>query len=197
MKKEFQKEIGGIYRLKIPFENLYTSVFLLQTANGNILVDCATSSQDVDERIEPALEKMGLTFSEIDCVIVTHEHSDHAGGLPRILQKNPNVCVARTIQQINGIEIYSMHGHTKDFVGVFEPNSKTLISGDGLQGAGVGKYRCSLESKEEYLKTIAKIEQDERIENLLFSHEYEPWYKNGVFGKEAVKKALKDCKNYV
>lgn len=197
MKKEFIKEIGEIYRLKIPFENLYTSVFLLLTDGKYTLVDCATSSQDVDEWIEPALKKLGLRFSEIDCVIVTHEHSDHAGGLPRILQKNPNVCVMRTVQKMNGIEICSMHGHTKDFVGIFEPNSKTLISGDGLQGAGVGKYRCSLESKEEYLKTIEKIEQDERIENILFSHAYEPWYKNGSFGREAVKQVLKDCKKYV
>ena len=38
----FEKEIGQIYRLKVPFEDLYTSVFLIQTEGANILVDCAT-----------------------------------------------------------------------------------------------------------------------------------------------------------
>lgn len=197
MEYEFIKEIGGIYRLKVPFEDLYTSVFLVQTDGKYTLVDCATTAQDVDEYIEPALKKFGLTLSEIDFVIVTHDHGDHAGGLPRILQKNPNVRVVRAAENVNGLEIYPMHGHTRDFIGVFEPMSNTLISGDGLQGAGVGKYRCGLEDKEEYLQTIAKIEQDERIENILFSHAYEPWYKDGAFGRENVKRILQDCKKYV
>lgn len=183
--------------MKVPFEDLYTSVFLIDVGAGYVLVDCATSSQDADEWIEPALKQFGVSFSNLDCVILTHDHGDHAGGLPRILQKNPKLRVVKTAEKANGLEIYPLGGHTRDFVGVFDPKSKTLISGDGLQGAGVGKYRCSLESKEEYLKTLAKIERDERIENLLFSHEYEPWYKNGAFGREAVEKVLKDCKNCI
>lgn len=51
MEKEFIKEIGSIYRLKVPFENLYTSVFLVQTDGKYTLVDCATTAQDVDEYI--------------------------------------------------------------------------------------------------------------------------------------------------
>ena len=58
------------------------------------------------------------------------------------------------------------------------------------------KYEVHIESLLHYrpdFKTIKKIQQDERIENLLFSHEYEPWFQNGVFGREQVEKILKDC----
>ncbi len=197
MKKEFLQEINGIYRLKVPFDDLYTSVFLIKTNTGYTLVDCATTDKDVDDVIEPALKKFRLKFSDIVCVIVTHGHGDHTGGLKRILQKNPQIRVVKTAESVSGLEIYPMYGHTTDFIGVFVPKSKTLISGDGLQGAGIGKYRCSLENKKAYLETIEKIARDERIENLLFSHAYEPWYKDGVFGRESVEKVLEDCKKYV
>ena len=43
----FQEQIKDIYRLVVPFENLYTSVFLMRTNQGNALVDCATYAKDV------------------------------------------------------------------------------------------------------------------------------------------------------
>ena len=196
----FQKEIGDIYRLKIPFDGeVYTSVFLIKTQSENILVDCATTSQDVLGYILPALEEMGLTMQDISYLILTHGHGDHAGGKEQILQLHPHIKIITNSGKfsLNGITMVELKGHTNDFIGVFDDNTNTLISGDGLQGAGVGKYRCSLQNKEEYLKTLEKIEREEKIENLLFSHEYEPWFENGVFGRERVKKVLKDCKLYV
>lgn len=193
----FVREIGEIYRLKVPFEDLYTSVFLMQTDGKCTLVDCATTAQDVDDFIETALEKFGLTFSDIDFVIVTHDYDDHAGGLSRILQKNPNVRVVRGVEESIGLEIYPLYGPAKDFIGVFDEKSGTLISGDGLQGDGIGKYRCGVADKEEYLFSIEKIERDKRIKNMLFSHAYEPWNKDGVFGRLNVENILRYCKNSV
>ena len=53
--KRFQKEAEGIYRLKIPFETVYTSVFLVVAKDGMALVDSATTKEDIDEWIVPAL----------------------------------------------------------------------------------------------------------------------------------------------
>ena len=50
----FKKEKSWIYRLKIPFDTVYTSVFLIRSAFGNLLVDCASSGEDVDQCIVPA-----------------------------------------------------------------------------------------------------------------------------------------------
>lgn len=191
----FEKEIGCIYRLKVPFDDLYTSVFLIKKEAGNILVDCAATASDVDGYITPAIKGLGLTWADIRYLIVTHKHGDHAGGKMRILQLNPSIEIVEDNRQFleNGVTVYELKGHTVDMIGVFDEQSNTLISGDGLQGEGVGKYRCSLESKTEYIKTIEKIKSDERVKNILFSHAYEPWYQDGVRGREQVLRILEDC----
>ena len=196
--KEFENIIGGIYRLKVPFEDLYTSVFLIRMVQGNAFIDCATYDNDVDEYILPALSKLGLRLQDIEYLILTHNHGDHAGGKKRLLELEPSIKFVQGAGEIfsKTLTMYEMKGHTLDCIGVFDEHSGTLISGDGLQGAGVGKYRCSLANKEEYLKTIERIERDKKIKNILFSHAYEPWYKDCAFGREEIEKCLQDCKKY-
>ena len=194
---EFYKETDGIYRLRVPFDRIYTSVFLIQTENGPVLVDCATTDEDVDGCIVPALKKMGYALSDVGTLVLTHKHGDHAGGRKRILSLAPNIEVVTDVRTLSqGISTYPMAGHTVDFIGVFDERSHTLISGDGLQGAGVDKYRCSVRTPEGYLETIERIQNDARIENLLFSHAYEPWNADRAFGREAVEKCLRDCLVY-
>lgn len=180
--------------MKVPFDDLYTSVFLVSVNEKYTLVDCATTSKDVDEYIEPALKKFGITFLDIESIVITHGHDDHSGGLSRVLQKNPKIRIVRSVENLDGLEIYPMPGHTKDFIGVFCYDSDTLISGDGLQCEGVGKYRCFLESKDDYFQTIEKIKRDRRIKNLLFSHAYEPFCVDYAFGREEIERVLKCCK---
>ena len=198
MERIFYKETDKIFRLRIPFENLYTSVFLIDAANTKILVDTATYPSDVDSYILPALKKMGYTLPDISALVLTHKHSDHAGGLSRILSLAPHFEVITDTREFSEVLCtYPMAGHTKDSIGVLDTQTGTLISGDGLQGAGVDKYRCSVADKVEYLKTIKRIKKDERIENILFSHAYEPWYKDSIFGREKVLDILSKCTEYV
>ena len=193
MNKLFIKETERIYRLKVPFEDLYTSVFLIKTEKENILVDCATTNSDVKEFIIPALKKENLTLKDINYLVLTHNHGDHAGGKNAIVKENPNVKIIVEEAFFNGLEIYKMPGHLLECIGVLDLIDGTLISGDGLQGKGESRYPCFLESKEEYLRTIEKIKNDVRIKNILFSHAYEPWIKYGVFSREEVEQILQDC----
>ena len=194
----FCEVVENVYRLKVPFESVYTSVFLIKHKNGAILVDAATTDYDVDRYIVPALENLGVEKNELLGIVITHDHSDHAGGLKRILEYYPNISVIReNSDEFSNIKIYPLYGHTTDFIGVFDIRSKTLISGDGIQGAGIGRYRCLLASKELYRQTLEYIENDQEVENLLFSHEYEPWYKDYVFGRENVLKCVNECKKYI
>ena len=198
MNANFERVIEGIYRLKVPFDTLYTSVFLVKSEGGAIMVDCATTDYDVDEIILPALRDFGCKTSEIGAVVVTHSHVDHAGGLSRIKHHAPNIDVIREVRPIyDGLEVYPLYGHADDMIGLFDPCTGTLISGDGLQGAGVDKYRTSVANKAAYFETIERIRRDKRVENLIFSHAYEPWFKDSIFGREGVLDVLDECKKYI
>ena len=59
MEYGFYRETEGIWRLKVPFDTVYTSVFLVVTDEKRILVDCATTREDVDLRIAPACRALG------------------------------------------------------------------------------------------------------------------------------------------
>ena len=198
MENRFYEEMAGLLRLRVPFEALYTSVFLIKAEQGIALVDCATTDEDVDGYILPALREEGLTLADVDVLVLSHKHSDHAGGRHRILELVPKIEVVTDERMLfDGICTYALPGHLNECIGVLDTRTNTLIACDGLQGAGVDKYRCSLQSKDLYRETIEKIERDSRIENLLFSHAYEPWNCDKAIGREAVLCCLEDCLHYV
>ena len=195
---EFIKECDGIYRLKVQYTTVYTSIFLIETELGALLVDTASYDEDIDGCLLPALEKMNIKLSEIYAIVITHNHFDHSGGLKRILEIAPDLRVITELCDITDkISTYPMAGHTEDAIGVFDSRTNTLLSGDGLQGAGVDKYRCSAPFVEKYLETIERIKNDDRIEHILFSHAYEPWYSDRIDGRDAVIAAVEKCKEYV
>ena len=194
---EFEEEYEGVLRLKVPFERIDTSVFLIE-ADAPILVDCATTAEDVDGVILPALKARGYTLSHLKTLVLTHSHGDHAGGLARVLELVPEIEVVRDVRRLcEGISTYPLAGHTADSIGVLDEVHHTLLSGDGLQGAGVDQYRCSIKLPEEYLKTLKRIQADGRIERILFSHAYEPWNRNRIEGRAEVLACLAECQNYL
>ena len=116
-----------------------------------------------------------------------------------MLELNSNIIVITKYSSnfINELSLYKLSGHVINCIGVFDKSTKTLITGDGLQGAGVGKYRTSICDNNEYLKTIQNIKNDKNVENILFSHAYEPWLKDGAFGRNEIETILEDCKKYI
>ena len=64
---------------------------LISYKNTNILVDCGITKKKLVE----GLENYGLTLSDIRCIFITHEHSDHISGLPTILSKNDITIVSQ------------------------------------------------------------------------------------------------------
>lgn len=57
---------------------------LISYKNTNVLVDCGISKK----RIVECLSKYNLTLNDIDCIFITHSHTDHISGLQSILKDN-------------------------------------------------------------------------------------------------------------
>lgn len=55
---------------------------LISYKNTNLLVDCGISKK----RLVECLSKYSLTLNDIDCILITHEHSDHISGLKALLK---------------------------------------------------------------------------------------------------------------
>ena len=57
---------------------------LIQTATATLLVDTGEADAALSRKIVQKLEKAGV--ETIDCLVLTHPHSDHVGGVPAILE---------------------------------------------------------------------------------------------------------------
>lgn len=196
--ERFEKVQAGIFRLKIPFDMVYTSVFLIEYNGRYALMDCATTAQDVSAYILPALTEKGIKADEMQYIVISHSHEDHAGGLPFLREVCSKAKIVTDIREIfSGVFTYPMAGHTLDCIGLLDMRTKTLISADGIQGYGVDKYRCTAHDPQAYKQTLENIRLDTRIENILFSHAYDPWKKDFAFGRKEIEKCLQDSIEYI
>ncbi len=209
----FEKLTERIYRLKVPFENIYTAVFLVSHKDGRALVDCATTREDAENIILPAISELGIDKREITHILITHAHGDHAGGLRYIIPHLPEavVCsgsnfvkerldpphfVCLTDGQIitDGITAVSLPGHSVDMLGYLDTESMTLISGDAVQLCGVGRYGCGLGSFDSYFSSLDKL-SEMKLERLIASHDYYP-HGSTAEGREEVERYLGDSRRY-
>lgn len=187
---EFEKITDGILRLRVPFESIYTAVFLVQTVYGDILVDAATTKYDAEEVILPAICKV-TSSDNIKYIFCTHLHGDHGGGIRHLLPllKNAKVAssAARAIElygeenvhtvhdgdTLLGLNVISLKGHSYDSMGLFDTRTSTVLLGDGIQLCGIMKYGTGVEFPSDYKNMLAKLRKMD-IKMLVASHEYYP-----------------------
>jgi len=74
----------GSYRFTVLASGSRGNVSLLQTSQGNLLIDAGLNGRQLEAR----LGALGLGWQDIHAVVVTHEHSDHTAGLPALLKKS-------------------------------------------------------------------------------------------------------------
>lgn len=202
---QFEKIIDGIYRLCIPFENIYTTVFLLVHENHIILVDNASSKEDVTQYILPALEKMDVEPTMLVC---SHMHGDHAGGLDALKEIFPDVLVGilskeekyrgKSYYHFEDGEflteryiVYNLQGHCEDSMGIYDCRNRILLSFDSLQMYGVGNYGICVRNYKKYQETVERI-RSLQPNVIISSHEYVP-YGYYVEGTKAVELFLDKC----
>ena len=182
----FIQEAENLYRLWVPFENIATSVFLLLTPEGPVLYDCATTAEDVERVILPALERMHIAPAQLRALVISHAHGDHNGGMAMLLQHAPQLKVIARKQTENGfvpkdgetlfgcVQAMYLPGHTADCLGVYDLRTNTLLTADALQLQGIGLYDCAVLLPDEYVQTIGKIRRL-APRRILTSHIYVPY----------------------
>lgn len=211
--EKYEKINDGIYRLIIPFKDIYTTVYSVHTDKGVLLFDTATYDEDVEKYIIPFLEELNVTSDMLKYIFISHKHSDHAGGLRKLMNKYPNACIVSRSPELKDefigysfvepddnhklmdvLKVVTIPGHTLDSCGIFDIRTKTLISGDALQFYGIfgsGVWGANIFYFDEHLLAINKLRLMD-INTILTAHDYHPCgyiYR----GKEEISHALDMC----
>jgi len=191
--KNLTQITADIYRLVIPFEDIYTTVFFIRTPGGWVLFDTATYPADMDNYIFPAMGELGITADTLTHTVISHAHRDHAGGLGRLAEAYPGtVILSRSgklaesyksvIAPADGdtlaevLRIVTIPGHAPDALGVYDTRTKTLLTGDCLQAYGIygsGKWGANISQPLPHLAALNKLRLME-IGTLVTSHDYHP-----------------------
>ena len=80
-----------IQRLVIPYKDIYTTVYTVLTDEGAVLYDTGASAADVEQYILPFLMQQNITAPTH--IVISHNHRDHAPGLPRLTSEFPSACI--------------------------------------------------------------------------------------------------------
>lgn len=204
----FEKVVENIYKLKVPFADNYTSVFLVRTDGGDLVVDAATTEADVNEVILPALAAVRANVTAVFC---THLHGDHAGGLKFLLPalEKPQLYAASAKIETFGdmaipsvvhdgdmllgvLRVLHLPGHSSDSCALLDTRSGALLTGDCVQQYGVSRWGVGVGLPSRYPAALLRLAQEEGVETLIASHPYVPdgWLAEG---KEAVRAYLKEA----
>ncbi len=82
----------GIHQLKIPIpdnplEN--TNTYLVRGDGENLLIDTGWNNEEAFQALKRQLTEIGINFTDITRIIVTHAHGDHYGLTGRLKQVSP------------------------------------------------------------------------------------------------------------
>lgn len=201
----FERIENHLFRILVPFEDLTTTVYVAIYEEGVAIIDSATYPSDVDTYILPALEELGIDFSRVRFLLLTHRHGDHAGGIGRLSEcfagarvgafPNPDHPERKQLADreilLGGLQVLYLPGHCKDSVGFLDLKTKTLLSGDCLQLKGIGKYRNGVKFRDAYEESVNKLKKMD-IARIVAAHEYDP-LGSIAEGKEAVNAYLDAC----
>ena len=195
-----EKLKDGIFRIKIPFDKIYTSSFVLVEKNDAVIYDFGSNCSDAEKYIIPELNALNVT---VKYLALSHDHGDHSGGIDAMMAKYPD---ARVISMkgkwgepsndgdvlLNRFKVVHLKGHSDDGMAILDMRTNTLLSGDTLQVWGVDRYKTYFTAYTPYIEALEKVKAL-CVDEIIASHEYEPC---GAIaeGEEQISVFLDECK---
>ena len=205
---EITKITEDIFRFDVPYKDIFVGVFVLKAPGGAVLFDAAATDEDVDNYIVPALEQLGV--ENLKYVFISHHHKDHSGGLARLRQVYPEICIVSRSEALQEryagtpfqfpedgeavgdvFRVVTIPGHTVDSEALLDKRTNTLLTGDCLQLYGIygsGQWGAAIRYVRYHIEAIAKVREMD-IDTIITAHDYHP-YGTTHAGKEGVKNCL-------
>lgn len=165
------------------------SAYVLVRGSSAAIVDTGTGGSD---EIGSTLAALGLTFDNVEHVILTHSHGDHIGGLDDLFVVAPTAKVyageadLAAIRSPNplaavgdgdsvfGLDVYNTPGHTPGSISVIDTEIGLLVAGDALNGNAEGSevsganpsFSADMDAAAQSVKKLAGF----TVETALFGH---------------------------
>lgn len=132
----------------------FVSAYILYRAGEAAVVDTGVSNSE--SAIDAALGEIGLDWSSVAHVVITHKHPDHQGSLEGVLSRSPGAAwyagegdfaaiaapsegvVVADGETVFDLDIIETPGHTPGHISVLDPVAGVLVAGDALNGADGG-----------------------------------------------------------
>ena len=132
----------------------FVSAYILSRDGAAVIVDTGVAGSA--DAIEQSLSAVGLDWSAVSDLILTHHHGDHAGSAADVLDRATgaigyagtedvaSITVPRPLtavtdgDEVFGLTIVTTPGHTPGSISVLDPASGLLVAGDAM-GTNGGK----------------------------------------------------------
>jgi len=156
----------------------FVSAYVLARGNRAAIVDTGVAGSAA--AIGQSLASLGLNYSDVEHVILTHHHQDHAGSIDAVLAEATNATAwvgeadvdelgGRALstvvggEDVFGFEMVSTPGHTAGHMCVIDHSAGLLVAGDAIftNGGGVtegpAQFFDDIPESRESIKTLASL----------------------------------------
>lgn len=185
---EVEEPLGRLSWSQVALGNV--SAYVLVRGNQAAVVDTGNPGSTGD--IGAALADVGVGWSDVAHVILTHQHRDHVGSLNDVLVEAASAVAyageadIAFIQSDNalqpvgdgdsvfGLEVLNTPGHTPGSISVFDGEIGMLFAGDALNGTGDGtgllgpnrQFSSDMDQANESVRKLAALD----VEAAAFGH---------------------------
>lgn len=158
----------------------FVSAYVLARGNTAAIVDTGTSGSA--DAIGETLQTLGLTYDDVDHVILTHHHADHVGSINEVVARASSAMVYAGEADLNrfevrgadvtalvggedifGFESVPTPGHTPGHMAVIDREAGVFVAGDAIftQDGGVvegpERFFADVPQSRESIKAIAAL----------------------------------------